>query len=66
MLGLLVTGAAMYVIRLQSLAYVSLVHLDAVMLTVALLMALAASLAAGVFPAWRAGRIEPALQIKGN
>lgn len=66
MLGLLVAGAAMYAIRLQSLAYVSLVHLDAVMLTVALLMALAASLAAGVFPAWRAGRIEPALQIKGN
>jgi putative ABC transport system permease protein len=65
-LGLLVAGAAVYAIRLQSVAYVSLVHLDWVMLAVGVLMALAASLAAGIFPAWRAGRVEPALQIKGH
>jgi putative ABC transport system permease protein len=65
-LGLLVAGAAVYAIRMQSLAYVSLIHLDGVMLTVGILMALAASIVAGIFPAWRAGLVEPALQIKGQ
>jgi putative ABC transport system permease protein len=41
-----------------------LVQLDGFMLGVAVLLSLAAGLVAGVYPAWRACRIAPAMQIK--
>jgi putative ABC transport system permease protein len=65
-LGLLLATAAVYALRLQSVDYVSLAHLDGAMLAVGIVMALAASLVAGIFPAWRACQIEPAAQIRGQ
>jgi putative ABC transport system permease protein len=36
------------------------------MLSVTFVLAIGASLLAGLLPAWRACRIAPALQLKGN
>lgn len=65
-LGLLLAATAIHALRLQSVDYVSLAHLDTVMLVVGIVMALVASLVAGIFPAWRACQIEPAAQIRGQ
>jgi putative ABC transport system permease protein len=39
---------------------------DGYALAVALCLAIAAGIAAGVYPAWRACRIAPAIQLKVN
>jgi putative ABC transport system permease protein len=43
-----------------------LVQLDFTMICVALLLALASSIAAGLYPTWRACSIAPASQLKSQ
>jgi putative ABC transport system permease protein len=64
--GLALAAAGLYAIRLQPLEYVSLVRMDGPMLLAAVLLALLSSVLAGIFPAWRACRIAPALQLKSK
>ena len=43
-----------------------MVHLDGVMVTAAVVLAVISSLAAGLYPTWRACNIEPAAQLKSQ
>jgi len=62
--GWLLTLVGLWVIRSQPVEYADLVHLDATMLLITFLLALAASLLAGFLPALRASRVAPGLQLK--
>jgi putative ABC transport system permease protein len=64
--GLLLAYLGLWLVRRQPSGYASLAHMDGAMLLMTLLLAVAASLLAGVLPAWRACRIAPALQLKSN
>jgi putative ABC transport system permease protein len=64
--GLLLAVAGLYAIRLQPVEYVDLVRMDAPMLITAVGLALLTSVMAGIFPAWRACGIAPALQLKSK
>jgi putative ABC transport system permease protein len=46
----------------ESLA--NIIHVDATLVLITLLLAEAATICAGFYPAWRASRIQPALQLK--
>lgn len=46
--------------------YQALAHVDTTSVITALLLALAATLAAGLYPAWRIGRIPPAVYLKSQ
>ena len=63
-LGLLLTLLGLWVIRSQPVEYADLIHLDLAMFAATFALAIAASLIAGVFPASRASRIVPAMQLK--
>ena len=63
-LGLLLTLLGLWAIRRQPVEYAPLVHLDLPMFAATFALAVAASLAAGLFPASRASRIAPAMQLK--
>jgi putative ABC transport system permease protein len=64
--GLLLALLGLWLVRRQPADYAKLAHLDPVMLGVTFALAIGASLLAGLLPAWRACRIAPALQLKGN
>lgn len=64
--GLLLALAGLWLVRRQPAEYAPLAHLDPAMLLVTFLLALGASLLAGLLPAWRACRVAPALQLKSN
>ena len=64
LLGLLLTWLGLWLVRQQPSDYASLAQLDPSMLLLTLLLALLASLVAGLLPAWRACLVQPALQIK--
>ena len=64
--GLLLAYLGLWLVRRQPADYASLAHLDGAMLLMTLVLAVGASLMAGVLPAWRACRIAPALQLKSN
>ncbi|WCE02700.1 ABC transporter permease [Pseudoxanthomonas sp. JBR18] len=63
-LGLLLTLAGLWAVRLQPVEYAPLIHLDVAMFAATFALALVASLGAGLFPAMRASRIAPAIQLK--
>ncbi len=63
-LGLLFTLAGLWSIRQQPLAYADMVQLDLAMLGLTFATAIATTVIAGLLPALRAARIDPALQIK--
>ncbi|MFT3763285.1 MAG: ABC transporter permease [Pseudoxanthomonas sp.] len=63
-LGLLLTLLGLWAIRSQPVEYADLIHLDLPMFATTFALAIAASLIAGVFPASRASRIAPAIQLK--
>ena len=54
----------LWLVRQQPMAYAGNVHLDLRMLGAALLIAVFSALLAGVWPAWRASGVVPALQVK--
>lgn len=64
LLGLLLTGLGLWTVRQDPSDYASLVVLDLPMLATTLVLAVGASLAAGLLPAWRATLVTPALQLK--
>jgi len=66
LLGLLLTLAGLWAVRQGPSAYAPLAQLDLTMLATTLLLALTASLMAGLLPAWRACQVTPALQLKSN
>ncbi|MFT4179390.1 MAG: ABC transporter permease [Thermomonas sp.] len=63
-LGLLLALLGLWAVRQQPASYASLAHLDGPMLLTTFLLALLASLLAGLLPAWRAMQITPAVQLK--
>lgn len=62
--GWLLTLFGLWLVRRQPAAYADLVHLDPVMFLTTFALAIAASLLAGVLPAFRASRVAPGLQLK--
>jgi putative ABC transport system permease protein len=65
LLGLLLTDLGLGLLRsLVSEESRSVLHLDAVDVGLALILAVVATVVAGVYPTWRAARIQPALQLK--
>ena len=65
-LGLGFAALGLWLVRQQPDDYAQLARLDAPMLAVTFALALAASLLAGLLPAWRAMQIAPALQLKAQ
>jgi putative ABC transport system permease protein len=63
-LGLALLG--LWAVRQQPASYAELAHLDLSMLLTTFLLAIVASLFAGVLPAWRAMQVTPALQLKSQ
>ena len=63
-LGLALLG--LWAVRQQPMSYASLAHLDASMLLTTFVLAIAASLFAGLLPAWRAMQVTPAIQLKSQ
>jgi putative ABC transport system permease protein len=63
-LGLLFALFGLWCIRQQPAEYASLAHLDVQMFVSTFAVALAASLIAGLLPAWRACAVTPAPQLK--
>jgi putative ABC transport system permease protein len=66
MLGLLLALLGLWLVRQQPSDYAKLAHMDAVMLLVTFVISVAASMLAGLLPAWRACRIAPALHLKAQ
>lgn len=64
LLGWLLTLLGLWAVRRQPVEYADLVRLDVSMFALTFALAIGASLAAGVFPAFRASRIVPAMQLK--
>jgi putative ABC transport system permease protein len=64
--GLLLAWLGLWLVRQQPTDYARLAHMDAVMLVATFVLAVCASLLAGLLPAWRACQIAPALQLKAN
>lgn len=62
--GLLLSWVGLWLVRQQKVAYADLATLDPGMLVLTLVLAIGASMAAGLLPAIRASRVPPALQIK--
>ena len=46
--------------------YQALAHVDATSLVAAVVLAIVATFAAGLYPAWRIGRIAPAVYLKNQ
>ncbi|AWV08098.1 ABC transporter permease [Marilutibacter maris] len=66
LLGLLLTLIGLWVVRQQPDRYAQLAQLDGGMFAATFALALLASAAVGLLPAWRAMRIEPALRIRSS
>lgn len=62
--GLGLTLLGLWNVRQQPLEYADMVHLDLPMLALTFALAVATTLLAGLLPALRASRIDPALQVK--
>ena len=64
--GLLLALLGLWMVRHRSTDYASLAHLDPAMLLVTFVLAIGASLLAGMLPAWRACNVAPAVLLKSN
>jgi putative ABC transport system permease protein len=65
--GLLITILGVFAMRtILSDRYAALAYLDAKVVAIEVLCAIAATIAAGVYPTWRAAWVEPALQLKAE
>ncbi|MBS0211923.1 MAG: ABC transporter permease [Proteobacteria bacterium] len=65
-LGLALAELGLWAVRQQPADYAALANLDPLMLLTTFALALAASLLAGILPAWRAMQIVPAMQLKSQ
>ena len=66
LLGLLFALGGLWAVRQRPSEYAALAQLDGSMLLLTFALALAASVLAGVLPAWRAMQVAPALQLKSQ
>lgn len=64
--GLLLALLGLWAVRQQPVSYAELARLDASMLLTTFVVAIGASLLAGLLPAWRACQIAPAIQLKSQ
>ncbi|HEX7341130.1 MAG TPA: ABC transporter permease [Rhodanobacteraceae bacterium] len=64
--GLLLALLGLWLVRHRPSDYAAMAHLDPAMLLVTFLLAIGATLLAGLLPAWRACHVAPALQLKSN
>ncbi|MFT4199022.1 MAG: ABC transporter permease [Pseudoxanthomonas sp.] len=64
LLALPLTLFGLWVVRLQDRSYTDMAHLHPSLFLVLLGLALVCGLLVGALPAWRAARLEPALQVK--
>ena len=64
--GLLLAMFGLWLVRQRPSDYAALAHLDLSMLFTTFVLAICATLLAGLLPAWRACQIAPALQLKSN
>ncbi len=64
LLGLLIAQIGLWSVRMRPDGYAHLAQMDVSMLTSTVVLAVIASVLAGLLPAWRACRIPPALQLK--
>lgn len=62
--GLLVALLLIFVINRRSFGWTLTFQFDAALLLQAVLLALLAALLAGIYPAWRMGRVSPALALR--
>lgn len=65
-LGLLLALLGLWAVRGQPTDYAALAQLDPVMLVTTFVLAVVASVLAGLLPAWRACQITPAIQLKSQ
>ena len=65
-LGLGLAALGLWAVRQQPTDYADLAHLDPVMLLTTFALAVAASVLAGLVPAWHACQIAPAIQLKSQ
>jgi putative ABC transport system permease protein len=65
-LGLVLSLATLLLIRKQAPGLENLARMDWAMLATNFVLAIGASLAAGLLPTWRASRVTPALQLKSQ
>ena len=65
--GLAITLLGVWAMRtILSEGYAALTYLDAKVVVIEVLFAVAATIAAGLYPTWRAAWVEPALQLKAE
>ena len=65
-LGLGLAWLGLWAVRQQPTDYADLAHLDPMMLLMTFVIAVVASLLAGVLPAWSAMQVTPAIQLKSQ
>jgi putative ABC transport system permease protein len=65
-LGLALAMLGLWAVRRQPSDYASLAHLDPTMLLATFVLAIVASVLAGILPAWRAMQVAPAIQLKSQ
>jgi putative ABC transport system permease protein len=65
-LGLGLAMLGLWGVRQQPASYADLAHLDPVMLITTFVLAIAASVLAGLVPAWHACQVTPAVQLKSQ
>jgi putative ABC transport system permease protein len=66
LLGLVLAMLGLWAVRQQPASYADLAHLDPLMLAATFVLAIVAGLAAGLLPAWHAGQVSPAMQLKSQ
>ncbi|MFD0326548.1 MULTISPECIES: ABC transporter permease [Lysobacter] len=66
LLGLGLAQFGLWAVRQQPVNYASLAHLDPTMLFTTFVLAVVASVLAGLLPAWRACQVTPAIQLKSQ
>lgn len=64
LLGLGLALLGLWAVRQQPASYAELAHLDPLMLLTTFVLAIVASILAGLLPAWRACQVTPAIQLK--
>ena len=65
-LGLGLAGLGLWAVRQQPTEYAALAHLNPTMLLATFVLAIVASVLAGLLPAWSAMQVTPAIQLKSQ
>ncbi|GAA0719291.1 ABC transporter permease [Dokdonella soli] len=63
-LGLLLTGLGLVAVRALYTEYQAVAHLDWSMVAVTVVLAIVSAVLAGLYPTWRACRVQPGTQLK--